>query len=177
MGSARRLKIAAEATIETPRADLQGGTASCCPDRRMAKRKASCLRMGTALRRTRCMSKRASSSMSTTSWVEQAEQMIMSNIDVPQGKCVLGVEFVKEKLQAIRNSPVPNQCVGTASLYINDHKVGEIKGMTTQLGKFALCGEGLNIGRDGGAPVTFDYPGDQPGRLRGRLQARRGCNR
>jgi hypothetical protein len=90
------------------------------------------------------------------------EQMITSDADVPTGKCVLGVEFVKEKLQAIRNSPVPNQCVGTATLYINDQKVGEFKGMCTQLGKFALCGEGLNIGRDGGAPVTDDYPGSQP---------------
>ena len=25
-----------------------------------------------------------------------------------------------------------------------------------------LCGEGLNIGRDGGAPVTDDYPNGQP---------------
>ena len=92
------------------------------------------------------------------------EQMITSNVNVPKGKCVLGVEFVKEKFQAIRNSPVPNQCIGTATLYINDQKVGEFKGMATQLGKFALCGEGLNIGRDGSAPVTFDYPGDNPGR-------------
>lgn len=43
-----------------------------------------------------------------------------------------------------------------------DLKKGEFKGMTTQLGKFALCGEGLNIGREGGAPVTFDYPGELP---------------
>ena len=90
------------------------------------------------------------------------EQMITSNVNVPTGKCVLGVEFVKEKYVAIRNSPVPNQCIGTATLYINDKKVGELKGMTTQLGKFALCGEGLNIGREGGAPVTYDYPGEQP---------------
>jgi len=34
--------------------------------------------------------------------------------------------------------------------------------MVTQLGKFALCGEGLNVGRDGGAPVTDDYPGSRP---------------
>ena len=87
---------------------------------------------------------------------------MVSNADVPTGKCVLGMEFVKEKYVAIRNSPVPNQCVGTATLYINDQKVGEFKGMTTQLGKFALCGEGLNIGREGSAPVTFDYPGAQP---------------
>ena len=75
---------------------------------------------------------------------------------------MLGVEFVKEKLNAIRNSPIPNQCIGTATLYINDKKVGEFKGMATQLGKFALCGEGLNIGRDGSANVTNDYPGDMP---------------
>jgi len=90
------------------------------------------------------------------------EQMLTSDVDVPVGSCVLGVEFVKEKLNAIRNSPVPNQCVGTATLYIDDRKVGEFSGMTTQLGKFALCGEGLNVGRDGGAPVTLDFPGKQP---------------
>ncbi len=107
------------------------------------------------------------------------EQMITSDIDVPKGKVVLGVEFVKEKLQAIRNSPVPNQCIGTATLYINDQKVGEYKGMATQLGKFALCGEGLNIGRDGSAPVTFDYPGPTTlGLHRRRAQAgHRGCQR
>jgi arylsulfatase A-like enzyme len=90
------------------------------------------------------------------------EQMITSSVNVPTGKCVLGVEFVKEKYVAIRNSPTPNQCIGTATLYINDQKVGELKGLATQLGKFALCGEGLNIGREGGAPVTLDYPGKQP---------------
>ena len=30
------------------------------------------------------------------------------------------------------------------------------------LGKFVLYGEGLNIGRGGGAPVTVDYAGDRP---------------
>ena len=34
--------------------------------------------------------------------------------------------------------------------------------MLTQVGKFALCGEGLNIGRDGSANVTDDYPGGMP---------------
>ena len=32
----------------------------------------------------------------------------------------------------------------------------------TQPGKFALAGEGLNIGRDGADPVTQDYPGRRP---------------
>jgi len=100
-------------------------------------------------------------------WLGENEQMMTSDADVPTGKCVLGVEFVKEKLQAIRNSPVPNQCVGTTTLYINDEKVGEFKDMATQVGKFALCGEGLNIGREGGAPVTTDYPGVQPWTFKG----------
>jgi arylsulfatase len=95
-------------------------------------------------------------------YLGEDEQMITSDVDVPLGKCVLGMEFTKEKLNKIRNSPVPNQCEGTATLFINDKKVGEYKSMFTQLGKFALCGEGLNIGREGGAPVTLDYPGEQP---------------
>src|SRR4029453_3289521 len=90
------------------------------------------------------------------------EQMITSDTEVPIGRGALGVEFVKEKLQAVRNSPVPNQCVGTAILYINDQRVGEFKGVCTPLGKLALCGEGLNLGRDGGAPVTDDYPNGRP---------------
>ena len=36
---------------------------------------------------------------------------------------------------------------------------GRIK---TQPGKFSLAGEGLTVGRDGGEPVTPDYPGSRP---------------
>ena len=50
---------------------------------------------------------------------------------------------------------------GTLSLYIDDRKVGE-GSITTQPGKFSLAGEGLNVGRDGGEPVTDDYPGSSP---------------
>jgi len=50
---------------------------------------------------------------------------------------------------------------GILSLYYGDHKVGEGH-IQTQPGKFALGGEGLNAGRDGGAPVTSDYPGEAP---------------
>jgi len=42
---------------------------------------------------------------------------------------------------------------GLLSLHINDQKVGEAE-IRTQPGKFALSGEGLNIGRDGADPVT-----------------------
>jgi arylsulfatase len=68
----------------------------------------------------------------------QNEQMLTSDVDVPTGACVLGVEFVKESLRAIRNSPVPNQCVGSAALYINDTKVGELKEMYTSSAN-SLC--------------------------------------
>ena len=34
--------------------------------------------------------------------------------------------------------------------------------LMTQPGKFAIGGEGLNVGEDGGAPVTPDYPGVSP---------------
>jgi arylsulfatase len=55
---------------------------------------------------------------------------------------------------------------GTLSLYVNDEKVGEAT-IQTQPGKFALSGEGLNIGRDGADPVTQDYPGRRPWSLNG----------
>ena len=32
----------------------------------------------------------------------------------------------------------------------------------TQPGNFSLVGEGLNVGRDPGEPVTDDYPGAAP---------------
>ena len=50
---------------------------------------------------------------------------------------------------------------GTLSLFVNDEKVGEGKIMT-QPGNFSLVGEGLNVGKDPGEPVTSDYSGSQP---------------
>jgi len=50
---------------------------------------------------------------------------------------------------------------GTLSLFINDEKVGEGRIMT-QPGNFSLVGEGLNVGKDPGEPVTADYPGTSP---------------
>ena len=56
----------------------------------------------------------------------------------------------------------PQATTGSLTLFIDDRKVGERADVKIQNGKFALCGEGLNIGRDGGMPVTEDYPGRQP---------------
>jgi arylsulfatase len=95
-------------------------------------------------------------------YLGQEEQTLTADADLPTGPCVLGFEFSKEKLRTIGNAPVPNQCVGKGTLYINGKKVAELAEMHTQVGKFALCGEGLNIGRDGSGNVTGDYPGELP---------------
>ncbi len=55
----------------------------------------------------------------------------------------------------------PHVANGTLAIHINDEKVGEGK-IRTQPGRFSLAGEGLNVGRDGGEPVTPDYPGKRP---------------
>jgi len=51
-------------------------------------------------------------------------------------------------------------------LYHGDRKVGEDR-IKTQPGNFELAGEGLCVGRDSGAPVTADYPGEPPHRFTG----------
>ena len=66
------------------------------------------------------------------------------------GKRVLGMEFVKESIGD------HHETHGTAKLYIDDQLVAEGP-MRTQPGHFALCGEGLTIGRDSGAPVSAEY--------------------
>jgi hypothetical protein len=50
---------------------------------------------------------------------------------------------------------------GTLTLYIDDEAVGSAE-IKTQPGNFSLVGEGLAVGRDGGEPVTDDYPGERP---------------
>ena len=50
---------------------------------------------------------------------------------------------------------------GSLSLFIGDEKVGEGR-ITTQPGNFSLVGEGLNVGKDPGEPVTSDYAGAHP---------------
>jgi len=50
---------------------------------------------------------------------------------------------------------------GTLTLHVGDKAVGQGR-IRTQPGKFSIAGEGLNVGRDGGEPVTDDYPGLAP---------------
>lgn len=83
----------------------------------------------------------------TYNWLGEIEQHVVSDVDIPTGPCVLGVSFDKEANDEQMSS------LGTASLYIDDAKVGEAS-IKTQPGKFMLGGEGLNVGRDPGVPVS-----------------------
>ena len=88
-------------------------------------------------------------------WLGDIKQQVISNKAVPTGASTLSAIFTKE------GENPPHVSNGTLAIYINDEKVGEMK-MMTQPGKFSIAGEGLNVGRDGGEPVTGDYPGEYP---------------
>jgi len=88
-------------------------------------------------------------------WLGDIEQKISSSKLVPTGASTLSAIFTKE------GENPPHVANGTLAIYINDEKVGEGK-IRTQPGRFSIAGEGLNVGRDGGEPVTGDYPGEYP---------------
>ncbi|HEV3282860.1 MAG TPA: arylsulfatase [Solirubrobacteraceae bacterium] len=89
-------------------------------------------------------------------FVGMAEQIIVATEDVPTGeRLLLSASFEKA------GEDPPGVAAGTLSLWHGDRKVGEGQ-IKTQPGKFMIAGEGLCIGRDGGAAVTDDYPGEQP---------------
>ena len=80
-------------------------------------------------------------------WLGEQEYEIVSSIDVPEGDVVLGVSFDKERTNERGSS------LGTATLFVNDAEAGSGE-IRTQPGKFMLAGEGLNVGRDPGGPVS-----------------------
>jgi arylsulfatase len=86
-------------------------------------------------------------------FVGDQEQMVTSTEPIPTGPVVLSAVFERE------GTSMPT--TGTLSLYIDDKKVGEGRIMT-QPGNFSLVGEGLNVGKDPGEPVTDDYEGPRP---------------
>jgi arylsulfatase A-like enzyme len=86
-------------------------------------------------------------------WVGEFEQIVESTEPIPMGTVVLSASFEKE------GDAMPAE--GTLTLHIGDRTVGQAT-IKTQPGKFSLAGEGLNIGKEGGEPVTDDYPGDAP---------------
>jgi arylsulfatase len=86
-------------------------------------------------------------------FVGDKEQVVESTRDIKPGKVILGASFVRE------GDSMPT--TGTLSLFIDDAKVGEGQIMT-QPGNFSLVGEGLNVGKDPGEPITDDYAGMSP---------------
>lgn len=90
--------------------------------------------------------------------------------DAPtSGKHIVGVEFAKERIS------YRLEALGKMTLYVDDKAVaaGDFR---TQSGHYALCGEGLAIGRDAGDAVSSEYGAafdcsgrhDREGRLRRR---------
>jgi arylsulfatase len=88
------------------------------------------------------------------------EQKIVGDRAIPTGhNVILSASFEKQGTE-------PDHAYGLLSLYHGDTKVGEAK-IKTQLGAFAIAGAGLYVGRQGGEPVTDDFPGDPPYRFSG----------
>jgi arylsulfatase len=81
------------------------------------------------------------------------EQFVESDEPVPLGRHVFSASFERE------GDTMPAE--GTLTLHVGDQQEGEGQ-IKTQPGKFSLAGEGLNVGKEGGEPVTDDYPGDAP---------------
>jgi arylsulfatase len=88
------------------------------------------------------------------------EQRIVGEQDVPIGtNLILSASFEMEGMQR-------DHTHGTLSLFHGPTKVGEAT-IKTQLGPFAVAGAGLYVGRQGGEPVTEDFPGTPPYRFGG----------
>jgi arylsulfatase len=86
------------------------------------------------------------------------EQHFVSSEELKPGKCVVGMEFIRE------GEGKHKENLGTCKLYVNDKVVAEGP-MKTQLGKFTLAGDGLCVGYDSGDAVTQEY--QTPGTFKG----------
>jgi arylsulfatase len=72
--------------------------------------------------------------------------------DAPtEGRHVVGVAFDKKE------HGDHGEALGTLTLYVDDEAV-DSAGIRTQLGRYALTGEGLSVGYDSGDTVTTAYP-------------------
>jgi arylsulfatase A-like enzyme len=95
------------------------------------------------------------------SFVGIMEQKVVATEDLPTGEnLILSASFDKD------GEDPPGVATGILSLYHGDRKVGEGR-IKNQPGFFELAGEGLCVGRDSGAAVTDDYPGQRPYRFTG----------
>jgi Sulfatase len=88
-------------------------------------------------------------------FVGMLEQRVDATEDLPTGEnLILAASFEKDGEEN-------HVATGTLTLYHGDREVGSAR-IRTQPGKFSIAGEGLTAGRDGGEPVTDDYPGVAP---------------
>jgi arylsulfatase len=94
-------------------------------------------------------------------FVGVSEQLVIADEDLPIGEN----QLLAASFEKTGESP-PGVANGTLTLYHGDRKVGEAQ-IRTQPGRFAIAGEGLNVGKDGGEPVTDDFPGAAPWQLTG----------
>ena len=92
-------------------------------------------------------------------YVGLEEQIVESEEPIPTGRHVFSASFERE------GDTFPTE--GTLTLHVGAGQVGEAR-IKTQPAKFSLAGEGLNVGKDGGEPVTDDYPGEAPWPFAGR---------
>jgi len=100
------------------------------------------------------------------SFVGITEQKVAATEDLPTGEnLILSASFEKD------GEDPAGVATGTLSLYYGDRKVGEGR-IKIQPGPFELAGEGLCVGRDSGAAVTDDYPGQSPHRFTGGIVKR-----
>ena len=83
----------------------------------------------------------------------EQEQIVESDEPLAAGHAVLSASFERD------GDSMPAE--GTLTLHMGDRVVGQGR-IRTQPGKFSIAGEGLNVGKDGGEPVTDDYPGQGP---------------
>ena len=86
-------------------------------------------------------------------FVGDHEQVVESTEPLPTGRTVLSASFERE------GDTMPAE--GTLTLRVGEETVGQGR-IRTQPGKFSIAGEGLDIGKDTGEPVTADYPGQAP---------------
>ena len=92
-------------------------------------------------------------------FVGMSEQKFDGTEEIPIGEGqILSASFDKS------GEDPPGVATGILSLWHGDTKVGEGP-IKTQPGKFMIAGEGLCIGRDSGAGITSDYPGEMPWRF------------
>jgi arylsulfatase len=82
------------------------------------------------------------------------EQQFVS-AELQPGRHLVGFEFVKE------STGEHHEVLGTGKLYVGDELVASAS-MRAQSAQFALCGEGLTVGRDSSDPVSKEYPPEWP---------------